>query len=347
MEKEDFYRLLKAVPKAELHLHAEAVITPKTVKDLYFKSTGSCMTDDELNKLFAYVDLAGFLESFLYIQTLYEKSDDLSFMFKDFSSYLSDNNIVYVETFFSPTMHIKKGRSYKDMISVIDKSISEITSKNQVKIKVLIDVSRSFGKANAMNNLNFILDNPSSNVIGIGLGGDEQKGKPEEFIEVYKKAQDNNLHTVVHAGEVCDSSSIKDSIKYLHTERIGHGISSVYDSSIIEYLRETQIPLEVCPTSNIFTKKYVTSLSKHPIKKLYEQGLNITLNTDDPVFFKVSLIDEYWNLYNELNFSLDDIKQIILNGFKAAFITDEEKSNYCAQVEQTWDAWMKTNSSLL
>ncbi len=346
MERKDFYRLLKAVPKAELHLHAEAVIRPATIAELYKKSTGRLMPQTELDKLFSYFDLPGFLESFLYIQTLYTSAQDLEFMFRDFSDYLEENNIVYAETFFSPTMHIRKGRTYKDMINVIQNSVNNLDQHGRI-VKVLIDVSRSFGLDNAMNNLEYMLQNPVPCVIGIGLGGDEQKGKAEEFETVYKRAKDHGFHRVAHAGEVCDSSSIKNTIQILGAERIGHGITAAYDKDLTDYLSITKVPLEVCPTSNIFTRKYVTELEKHPVKQLYDAGVFVTINTDDPVFFKVSLIDEYWNLYDKLGFTLEDIKILILNSFKAAFITEAQKAAYCAQVNEAWNTWITANSSLL
>ena len=345
MEKKDFYDLIRSVPKAELHLHAEAVIRSSTIKELYHHSTGMTMDEKKLEKIFDYEDLPGFLESFLYIQSLYNTSDELLFMFKDFKSYLNENNIVYTETFFSPTMHVKKGRKYEDMVKIIQKSVDSVAKEDHRTIKVLIDVSRSFGKENAMNNLDALLKYREPCIIGIGLGGDEAKGKATEFTEVYAKARENGLHTVVHAGEVCPSQSIKDSIDYLKAERIGHGISAAFDQDMMDYLKKTQLPLEISPTSNVFTKKYVKDIKDHPIKKLYDNGVNITLATDDPVFFKVNLLDEYWNLYDKLGFKLEEIKEILLNGFRDAFITDEEKEAYIAQANEAWDKWFKENPS--
>ena len=101
-------------------------------------------------------------------------------------------------------------------------------------------------------------------------------------------------------------------------------------------LKDEKIPLEVAPTSNVFTKKYVPSFDKHPIRAFYDKGLLVTVNTDDPLFFKVSLLDEYWNLHTELNFTMDELKQIVLNSFNASFLTDAEKKSWCDKVEKAW-----------
>ena len=339
MVKTDFYSLLKYVPKAELHLHAEATVSNRTIKKLYKFTTGKTLTDYELKALFKYNDLAGFLVSFLKIQSYFGKIKDLHFICSDFDQYLRNNNIVYCETFFAPTGLMKKGFSFEDLLTAISGKIDNQKERDGRIVKILVDVSRSFGPDNAMNNLNLVLKSKNPHIIGIGLGGDEEKGPAKVYKDVFQKAKAEGLHRVAHAGETCDSWSIKDSIDLLSAERIGHGISAAYDESLMEELKQKQIPLELCPTSNTYTRHYFSNLSDHPIKKLYDAGLLVTVNTDDPTFFKVSLIDEYWNVFTKFNFSLDDIKQLILNSFKASFLDDEQKSKYCADVEKAWAEW--------
>lgn len=344
MKKEDFFDLIKSVPKAELHVHEEAVLGRDTVKKVYKRNFEKDMSDDEFNALFDYNDLAGFLTSFIKIQSFFTHIEDFELMFRDFSDYLDDNNIVYCEAFFSPTSHLKKGWAFHDMISVIEKSINDIKSRSGRTVKLIVDVSRSFGKENAMRNLDFVLAEKNPNILGIGLGGDEAKGPAKEYAEVFTKAKENGLHTVTHAGESCESYSMKDSIELCHAERLGHGIQAIKDEEFVKELAEKKIPLEVCPTSNTFIlKEFNGDIKKHPVKKLFDAGVYITINTDDPTFFKCSLLDEYWNIYSGLNFSLDEIRQIIKNGFNAAFISSEEKEAYCAKVDSAWDEWFKAH----
>lgn len=343
MEKKEFYDLLKAVPKAELHLHSEAVVSRNTVKALYKKTSGKEMSPQEMKDLFSYNDLAGFLKSFIQIQLFFSKAEDFSLVIKDLSDYVKKNNIVHCEAFLSPTNIMKKGISFHDLISVFSEGIDQIQQKQGKTVKLLIDVSRSFGLDNAMHNLDLVLEEKNPHIIGIGLGGDEKKGPAKEYQKVFDKAVKNGLHTVSHAGEDVDSQSIKDSIKYLHSERIGHGISAAYDKEFMKQLKETKLPLEVCPTSNLFTKHFVSKMKDHPVRELYDNGVNVTLATDDPTFFKVSIIDEYYNLYSKLNFSLAEIKKIIINGFKSAFITEAEKKKYIAQVNKAWKEWFENH----
>ncbi len=344
MNKENFYDLMKTIPKAEIHVHEEAVLSRETIKKVYSRVNGKEMTDEELSSLFAYTDFAGFLDSFIKIQSYFKSIDDLDDMFSDFSSYLDDNNIVYCETFFSPTSHLKKGWSFHDMISAVQKSIEKIKEKSGREVKLIVDVSRSFGIENAMKNLDLVLEENNPLILGIGLGGDETKGPAKDYKEVFEKAKEKGLHTVTHAGETCGVFSMKDSVELCKAERLGHGIAAAKDEEYMKELSRLQIPLEVCPTSNIFlSKEFEGNMKNHPIKKLYDAGIFITVNTDDPTFFKVSLIDEYWNIYESLGFSLEDIKEIIKNGFNASFLTQEEKEKYCTSVDEEWEKWFSSH----
>ena len=334
---------MKSVPKAELHLHEEAVISKETINKLYKENLDADMSEEDMKSLFDYKDLAGFLDSFIAIQKFFTKIENLYYITDDLESYLLDNNISYCETFFSPTSHLKKGWDFKEMSKILSDGAEKILRDTGRTVRYIVDVSRSFGLENAQRNLDLVIQAQNPYIIGIGLGGNEEAAPAKDFQSVFENAIKAGLHVVAHAGETVDSWSMKDSIQLLHVERIGHGISAAYDEPFMKELAENQIPLEISPTSNTFIGKYVKSIKEHPIKKLYDAGVNVTLNTDDPTFFKVSLIDEYWNVYKNLKFSLDEIKQLIKNGFNAAFISDEEKKRRCDEVEDKWRAWFQSH----
>ena len=340
MDKADFYDLMKSVPKAELHVHEEAVLSHSTLKTVFARSSGAPMSEEELSSLFAYTDLAGFLDSFIKIQSYFTQIDDLSLLFDDFGSYLEENNIVYAETFFSPTSHLKKGWDYDKMMAFVQAGVDKIERTSGRVVKVLVDVSRSFGPDNAMRNLDLLLKAHTPCVIGIGLGGDEKKGPAREYKDVFGKAKAEGLHTVLHAGETCGVDSIREAITLCSAERIGHGVSAAQDEDYTKHLASIKIPLEVCPTSNVFLLKELQGdIRRHPIKKLYDAGVFITLATDDPTFFKASLLDEYWNLYGTLGFSLVDIKHILENGFTASFLSEGQKSTFLQRLDDAWLSW--------
>lgn len=336
MEKEEFYTFLRGVPKAEVHLHIEAVPTIRTLKSLYKKRFGTEFSDSDIQSLFLYDDLNGFIQAFLKVQDMLTDETDFTYVFDDLAEYLTENNIVYCEAFFAPSAFLKKGFSYPKMTAVFSEKIAEIKQKHGITVKLLLDVSRTFGCENAMSNYMLLEKYPCADVIGIGLGGAEAKGPSRDFAPVFEKALASGFHAVAHAGEDVGPESIWEAVNLLHAERIGHGITASQDEKLLDTLKEMQIPLEVCVTSNVFTKKYVKSVSEHPVRMFYDRGLFVTVNTDDPVFFKTNLIEEYWKLYSECHFTLDEISRLIQNGFNALFISAEQKAAYCSAVESAF-----------
>jgi adenosine deaminase len=336
MKKDEFYSFLRKIPKAEIHLHAEATISRDTVKTFLLRSPDKATNAVDVDKLFSYNTLKGFLTSFLYVQGLIEKLSDLSLIFEDAARYLKENNIVYGELFFAPSAFIRKGLSFPAMLDVIQASIDTIQKRDQVTIKLIIDLSRMFGVENAQNNLDLTLRHKTPMVIGVGLGGDEEVGPAKVFGEVFQVAKSRGLHVVAHAGEVVGPESIWDSLNTLKVERIGHGLSAIQDPKLVKHLAEKQIPIEICLTSNIITQKYVTKAQDHPVRDLFDQGVLVVINTDDPTFFNCTLIDEFWQLHSKLKFTMAEIKQLVLNSFKASFLTKEEKAQYFLRVEAAW-----------
>ncbi len=344
MKKENFYLLMQSVPKAELHIHIEAVITLESICRLYEKRFGKKMTKAEQTALFTYEDLNGFIKAFLQVQDLFTEVSDFDYVFDDFERYLKGNGIKRCEAFFAPSAFVKKGFDYEEMIKNFNKNINRIKKDSGIDIKLLVDVSRTFGLENAMTNYQLFKSHPSPCVIGIGLGGAEQKGPCKDFGPVFEKAHADGFHAVAHAGEDVGPESVWDAINILHSERIGHGITSIQDEKLVEYLAEKQIPLEVCPTSNTFTKKVVSKIEDHPIRAFFDKGVLVTVNTDDPVFFKVTLLDEFWSLHKQAGFSLDQIKVLLENSFKASFLSDAQKKKYLKELDAAWEEGMKKYS---
>ncbi len=336
MNQEEFYKYLAKIPKAELHIHIEAVPTLNTIKALYEKRFGKPMSDQDADNLFSYEDLNGFIQAFLKVQDLLISVDDFNYIFDDFCDYLVANNIRYCEAFFAPSAFLKKGFKYSEMVAVFSKKIAQIKKETGIIIKLLLDVSRTFGCENAIKNYNLLKEYPCDDIIGIGLGGAEQKGPCKDFEAVFEMALKDGYKAVAHAGEDVGPESVWDAINFLHAQRIGHGITSIQDEKLVEELSKTKLPLEVCVTSNVFTKKIVKEVKDHPIRSFYDKGVFVTVNTDDPVFFKTTLMEEYWKLYSECNFSMDEIKTLIKNGFNALFISDKEKKDFCQQVDEAW-----------
>ena len=336
MNKSEFKKFILAVPKAELHLHLEAVISLDGVKKLYKNKFDKEMTEQEQVELFSYDDLNGFIQSFLKIQGMYKTVQDFELVFDELKKYLVENGITYTEVFFAPSAFLKMGFSYADMVQIFHKKIVEIKEKTGIIIKLLMDVSRTFGCENAMNNYNLLKEFPCEDVIGSGLGGAESKGPAKEFAPVYEQALKDGFKAVAHAGEDVGPESIWDAINYLHAQRIGHGVTAIQDEKLMEELKKTQLPIEICITSNTFTKKIVKEAKAHPVRTFFDKGLMVNINTDDPVFFKTTLLDELWICHNDLNFSMQDIKTLIKNSFASSFLSEEAKQYWYDKVDSAW-----------
>ncbi len=336
MNKSEFYEFFKKIPKAELHIHIEAVMSRETIKKLYLKKNGKEFSDSEIKKLFSYSDLNGFIAAFLAVQDLFTSVSDFDLIFEDLKNYLIRNGVVHCEAFFAPSAFVKKGFDYGEMTKNFEKNLRKIKEETGITVWLLGDVSRTFGLENAENNYKLFKAHPFEGFIGIGLGGAESKGPSKEFGPVFKKALADKYHAVAHAGEDVGPESIWDALKICNAERIGHGITSVQDSELVKFLAENKIPVEVAPTSNVFTKKYVKKMEEHPVRQMFDKGIAVTIATDDPIFFGVELIDEYWNLYSKLKFSKSDLKQIIFNSFDDSFLSDEQKKEFKEKVEKNW-----------
>ena len=336
MNKTEFKKFIKAVPKAELHLHLEAVISMNGIKKLYKNKNGIEMPLEEQDALFSYEDLNGFIQAFLKVQSLFSSVEDFYLVFDELEKYLAENNIVYSEVFFAPSAFLKMGFSYEEMIKVFHEKISEIKENKGITVKLLMDVSRTFGCENAMKNYNMLKQFPCEDIIGIGLGGAESKGPAKDFAPVYEQAIKDGFKVVAHAGEDVGPESIWDAINFLHVQRIGHGVTAIQDEKLMEELVKTQLPVEICITSNTFTKKIVKEAKDHPIRQFFDKGMLVTVNTDDPVFFKTTLLDELWICHKNLKFTMEEIKKLIENSFEASFLSAEEKKAYIAEVQKSF-----------
>ncbi|MFW5799187.1 MAG: adenosine deaminase [Spirochaetota bacterium] len=333
---------LQELPETEIHLHMEAMISIDTILMLLQKNKLceklGIHNEDEIYEKFEVKNINDFIQVFYLIQSVFCEEEDFRYLVKDVKRYCKRNNLYYAEIFLAPTKFIKNGLSFEKFINIIDYELKKNDEEiaHNVEIKLLIDVSRNYGTENAMNNLDLVINNKTDSIIGIGIGGAENLPGAEagNYKKVFDKAVDNGLKVVAHAGEVTGPELIWETLKELNVSRIGHGISAIYDEKLMDYLKERQIPLEICPTSNIFTQKYVKELSKHPIREFYDRGLFVTVNCDDPSVFGVELNDEYLNLYKYCNFTIPEIIVLIKNNLYATFLPKEEKDRRWKNVIQ-------------
>ncbi len=319
---------IASLPKTEIHLHIEGLVSVDSIWSLIKKhrldlGIGS---KEELKKRFHVTSLTEFIDLFInIIQACFLTEDDLTYLVDDARHYLSRNNIRYAEIFFAPTKLIKNGLDFDRMVDRLDEGAIQLRTEG-IDVRYIVDVSRGFGLENAMRNLDLTLAHPTPNVIGLGLGGAEQTGPAKDYQAVFEKALKAGLKVVAHAGEDVGPDSIWDTIDILGAQRIGHGISAIQDKKLMTELKERGIPLEICPTSNLFTQKYAKTLAEHPIRAFFDHGMYVTINTDDPTLFGVDLNDEYSRLLESGIFTIGELLQILKNGVFATFLPKKRQT---------------------
>lgn len=338
-----FSRFIAMLPKAEIHLHVEALITADSLQKLNIKNGlyPECKTADQLKThldLKEISDLNEMIDQFIKIQTFFRNEEDFALINNCISSYMEDNNITYMEVHFSPSTFLKNGLQFDGMISSLEGEIDKICDESGKDVRIIVDVSRTFGVENAMTNLKLVKEyqdkHPKNRIIAIGLGGSEKSGTPKEYGPVFKQAHQWNIRTVAHGGEDSGPEQLWATLKELEPLRIGHGTSAHLEEALMDELKKREIPLEVCPSSNVITGRFMKNMSEHPIKLFYEKGIALTLNTDDPLIFGIQLNDEYQNLYDDLDFSLLQLVQLVRNTYKYSFMREDWKERSMKVLEE-------------
>jgi adenosine deaminase len=333
-------KYIASIPKTEIHLHIEACVTSSSYHELMDKY--DIPHDEKTSSLTDFSNigsLASMLESFWFVQSFFREPSDFNCVVDDVIAYAQRNNIYYIEAFAAPSMVLNCGMiSFTEMFDTLVKGFDAAEKKTGVDVRLIVDVSRSFGPENAMKNLDLTIDyaknDKTDRVIGIGLGGQEIGHPCSDYKEVFAKARKAGLHTVAHAGEEVGPESVWEAVDQLRAERIGHGTSAVQDPKLVKRLADDRIPLEICPTSNVITKKYVSALSEHPIRKFFDEGVVTTVNTDDPVLFSVELNEEYEKIATAVGFSRDEILVLVKNNLMSTFLSDSEKKVHWNRVQK-------------
>jgi adenosine deaminase len=345
MASRTFSDLVKSLPKTEIHIHAEATVS----FDSYFrlnqkyKADPSLRSPADFRKLLAMDSLAAMIKNFFYLQSLFRSSEDFLFVVSDVEAYARRNGIEYIELFVAPSMILKQGGiDFAGIMDPLVEGFSALAARGGPDVRILVDVSRSFGSENAARNLSHVLGyvarRPNDRMLGIGLGGQEYGNPCIDYKGVFAEARAAGLHVVAHAGEETGPESIRDAVLELGAERVGHGTSAIQDPALMDMLAERGVPLEICPTSNVITGKYVRAYAQHPIKSFLERGIAATLNTDDPVLFDIELVEEYRRASEQIGIDGAGIAALLRNGVRATFMDEKRKAAALKRLEGAMDA---------
>jgi adenosine deaminase len=312
-----------SIPKVELHLHLEGAIPYGALWQLVQKYGGDpgIPNPEALRRRFKYKDFPHFIETWVWKNQFLREYEDFTFIAEHVAHDLAHQHILYAEIFYSPADFAQYGLKTQELTTAIRKGFSQVSA---IEIALVVDFVRDFGPERAAITLQEMNEVKDLGVIGIGIGGSEHTFPPELFADVYKEARRLGFHTTAHAGEAAGAKSIWGAVRNLGVERIGHGTRAYEDEALLDFLVEHEIPLEMCLLSNLCTG-VVSCIEEHPVRRYFEKGVMVTINTDDPKMFGNSLAQEYEVLEKDLGFSPKEIQSLMVNAVQASWLPKHKK----------------------
>jgi adenosine deaminase/aminodeoxyfutalosine deaminase len=333
---------IDSLPKAELHLHLEGTVDPATLAELSRRhptpltttnnrytniaDSGRVFTEDEARELYRYKSFTGFLLAFKAVTERLRTAEDYELVTYRMMQKLHAQNVRHAEVYVSVGVIHWRGAEFTPLFEGLEQGRRRGERAFGMSLYWIFDAVRHFGVEAAERVLDetLALRKLSDSVVGIGLGGDERKGPPELFRDVYARARSEGLRTTVHAGETVGPESVWSALRELRPDRIGHGLHAVEDLALVAYLAEKQVPVEICISSNVLTG-CCGSYEEHPLRRLFDAGVPVTLNTDDPEMFHTDLGREFEIAQNALGFTDVELQRLAQNSFHASFLTSRSE----------------------
>jgi aminodeoxyfutalosine deaminase len=316
---------IRSLPKAELHLHLEGSVTAETLVDLR-RGHGKESTLAQADSLYQYRDFNGFLMAFKTLTEDLQTPEDYELITYRMMGQLKAVNVLHAEVYVSVGVCLWRKQDFDGILEGLERGRIRGEREFGISLLWIFDAVRQFGAGAARDVFGLAAKFRDRNVVGIGIGGDEQKAPPEMFREAYAYAAGQGLRLTAHAGETAGPESIWGALN-LGAERIGHGVMAGQDPELIEELATRQIPIEICLTSNLRTG-VCGKISEHPVLKYFEQGLMLTLNTDDPAMFGTTLTREFELAQSEFGFTDEHLRELARNSFEASFLPAEKKVEF-------------------
>jgi adenosine deaminase/aminodeoxyfutalosine deaminase len=336
LEIEDFIRRL---PKAELHLHLEGAILPATLVELSARHDARPLTLVEAEALYQFTDFTGFLNAFKAVTAQLIGPEDYELAAWRMMEHLAAQGVVHAEVYISVAViyHWRDHDSaaFEPIFAGLERARERAERELGLSLFWIFDAVRHFSveEAERVFRKAAELKPAHPSIIGIGLGGDERRAGSEPFRALYAQAAQAGLRLTNHAGETTGPAAIWEALA-IGSERIGHALSAIQDSALVQELKARSAPLELCPTSNVRTG-VCPLFAAHPLRRLFDLGLMVTLNSDDPAFFGSDLANEYLLAHTEQGFTGDELRQLAANSIRASFLPEEAKSSWLARIHTT------------
>jgi adenosine deaminase len=325
---------IRGLPKAELHMHVEGSLEPEMRFEMARRNGLSVRhrSVEELRESYRFTDLQSFLDIYYEGASVLRTEGDFHDLTRAYLERARQQNVRHAEIFFDPQSHTNRGVPFETVITGIDRALEEGRRELAVSSGLILCFLRHLDEAAAMETLERALPF-KDRLVGVGLDSSELGHPPEKFARVFARARAEGLRVVAHAGEEGPPEYVWQALDLLGAERIDHGVRSIEDPRLVERLGREQIPLTVCPLSNVRLGVF-PSMEEHDLKRLLDAGLRVTINSDDPAYFGGYVTENYLEAWRALELGRDDLHVLAANGFRASFLGEDEKRAFLDEVER-------------
>ncbi len=327
-------KFIQGLPKAELHLHIEGTLEPEMMFglaqrngiDLPYKSVS------EIREAYNFEDLQSFLNIYYQGSEVLQQAQDFYDLTWAYLQKAAAQNVRHTEIFFDPQTHTARGIAFEIVYEGISQALKDGKAKLGISSQLILSFLRDLSAEEALATLEAALPYKES-MVAVGLDSAEQGNPPSKFQAVFDRAREEGFLTVAHAGEEGPPEYVWEAINLLNVSRIDHGVRSMEDPALLDYLAEKQIPLTVCPLSNVELKVF-DSMAEHNLKQLLSLGLCATVNSDDPSYFGGYIAENYQAVQSALNLTGQELYQLAKNSFQASFLPAASKDQFIAELDE-------------
>jgi len=333
MTDTDLDTFIRGLPKAELHMHIEGSLEPELMFRLAARNGVKLpyRTVEEVKAAYDFDSLQSFLDLYYMAAGVLIRREDFAALTEAYFDRLAEDGGVYAEIFFDPQTHTARGIPLETALGGVLDGMAAAETRHGIKSKIIICCLRHLGEAEGLRMLaeaEPFLDK----IVGLGLDSSERDFPPADFKRLFATARDKGLRLVAHAGEEGPAAFVRDALDVLKVERVDHGVRAIDDPALIARLAKDGTTLTVCPLSNVRLCT-VKTLSEHPLRRLFEAGVRVTINSDDPAYFGGYLHENYRATAEALLLTKTELAEIAANSFRGAFMPEAEKAAWVARIE--------------
>lgn len=321
------------IPKAELHIHIEGALEPELMMEFATKNniTLPFASVEDIRRAYDFKDLESFLDLYYLGARVLHDEDDFYRLTWHYLQKAAEQNVRHTEIFFDPQSHTARGVKFETALAGIHRALKEAGRQLALSSKLIMCFLRHLSAEEAMITLEEARDFKTM-ITGVGLDSSELGFPPENFGPVFDRARQWGFKTVAHAGEEGPPTYIWQALKHLQVDRIDHGVRCLEDPALVEYLVDHQIPLTVCPLSNVRLKVF-DQMKQHNLMQMLASGLCVTVNSDDPAYFGGYIEENFLALHQAHSLTAEDVFKLARNGFKASFLDPAAKEKYLSELD--------------